>query len=177
MGFLSCVQANKKSINYLMETSIFWSLSVPELACAKLLSYLYTALQSGTCTEKLFLSWKTDVEHRIKQISCHHWWVTKYPITVAGKRTSSFTHQISYMGKIRLQLDTPPVPLSSHYDHHQVNNLHKRRNFWKAFITFHSVSASRDVQQKADFREQQLLKHLYSSIFIYFWQSRLWNYA
>lgn len=150
MRFLSCVQANKKSVNYLMETSIFWSLLVPELECAKLLSYLYTALQSGTCTEKLLLSWRRDTEHGIKQISCHHWCVTEYPITAGGKKTSPFTHEISYTGKIRLQLNTPPIPLSSHSDHHQVNSLHKRRNFWKAFITFHSVSASREVQQTSE---------------------------
>lgn len=91
-----------------------------------------------------------------------------------GKKGIPLYTPISCVGKIRLQLNTPPAPLSSHHDHHQVKSLQKMENFWKAFIVFHSVSASRGVHKKANFREQRFLKHLLCSlIFIFFWQRRI----
>lgn len=118
-----------------MQCSICWSLSALELACAKLPAYLYTVLQSGTHAKKLIiLKYRRSTQNKADFLqSLMGKWTSH---NSRGKKGIPLYTPISCVGKIRLQLNTPPAPLSSHHDHHQVKSLQKMENFWKAFIGF-----------------------------------------
>lgn len=154
-----------------MQSSILWSLSVPELANSV---SLHCTPVWNTYREALFiLKYRRRTQNKADLLQSLMGNQASRNSRGRKKHTPLHTKYTMWR-KTRLQLNILPAPLSSHYDDHQVRSLHKRRNFWKAFIVFHSVSASGGVQQKADCREQQLQKHLLpSSISIYFWQIRL----